>query len=239
LRALVRTPGRVHLNCSSRWQRHDGSVKIGRIIPPVISACMLAVLLLACATFREPAPAPPMLLRADWGAQAPVAGMNTHRLTHITVHHTAIRQNPTRTLVDKLQGLQKFSQNEGKLASGKTKPPWPDIPYHYYIDCHGQIAEAREFQFVGDTNTEYDPTGHALVVLEGNFEEEQMTEAQLAALRATVAWLALKWRVPAANIQGHRDYAKTQCPGRNLENYLPELRQFVGEHSRGNSRRGR
>jgi hypothetical protein len=150
--------------------------------------------------------------------------MKTHKPSRITVHHTATLQKPDRTLQDKMQALQKFSQNEGKLGNGKSKPAWPDVPYHFYIDCHGGIAEGRDVNVVGDTNTEYDPTGHVLVVLEGNFEEEQVTDAQWATLVKTVSWLAARYQVTPADVQGHKDYAQTLCPGKRLEAKLPELR---------------
>lgn len=162
--------------------------------------------------------------RATWQAQPPVLEMKSHQPRHITIHHTAVKQNPQRTLAQKLTALQKFSQNPGTLGSGKAKPAWPDVPYHYYIDCHGNVGEGREVKFVGDTNTEYDPTGHALVVLEGNFEEEQPTALQLVALRKMIAWLSARYQVPPDRVGGHKDYAGTLCPGRNLQALLPELR---------------
>ncbi len=153
--------------------------------------------------------------------------MKTHEIVRITIHHTAVKQNPERTLAQKLTSLQKFSQNPGTLGSGKSKPAWPDVPYHYYIDCHGNIGEGRELQYVGDTNTEYDPTGHALIVLEGNFEEEEPTAAQLAAVRQMIAWLAARFEVPAERIGGHKDFAGTLCPGKNLHALIPELRKVA------------
>ena len=165
-----------------------------------------------------------MLSRADWRANAPVAAMKAHTPGRITIHHTATLQKPDRSLKDKMQALQKFSQNEGKLGNGKPKPAWPDVPYHFYIDCNGGIAEGRDVNAVGDTNTEYDPTGHVLVVLEGNFEEEQVTDAQWATLVKAASWLAARYRVPSADVQGHKDYAQTLCPGKKLEAKLPELR---------------
>ena len=165
-----------------------------------------------------------ILSRGDWGAHAPVAPMKSHKPSRITIHHTATLQKPGRTLKDKMQALQKFSQNPGTLGNGKPKPAWPDVPYHFYIDCNGGIAEGRDVNAVGDTNTEYDPTGHVLVVLEGNFEEEPLTDAQWATLVKTVSWLATRYHVAAADVQGHKDYAQTLCPGKGLEAKLPELR---------------
>lgn len=168
---------------------------------------------------------PNVISREDWGANKPVGEGKKHEIGFITIHHTATAQSLNGHIGTKMRNLQAFSQREDKLASGKTKPAWFDIPYHYYIAADGQIAEGREIKFAGDTNTEYDPTGHALVVLEGNFETEQPTAPQIETLRQTVAWLARKYKVAPENIKGHSDYAKTACPGENLRRLIPELRQ--------------
>ncbi|HEX5218278.1 MAG TPA: peptidoglycan recognition family protein [Verrucomicrobiae bacterium] len=193
-----------------------------------LSSILLALALMTSSCAASTNQIPPadlkILSRADWGAHAPVAAMKSHTPNRITIHHTATLQKPGRSLRDKMQALQKFSQNEGKLGNGKPKPAWPDVPYHFYIDCNGGIAEGHDVNAVGDTNTEYDPTGHVLVVLQGNFEEEQVTDAQWATLVKVVSWLAARYRVPPADVQGHKDYAQTLCPGKRLEAKLPELR---------------
>lgn len=186
---------------------------------------LLLPLLASCARpVQSPIAAPEILSREAWGAHAPVLPMKLHAPDRITIHHTGVRSNAERTLEDKLRGLQRFSQREDSLAGGGRKPAWPDIPYHYYIDVTGRIAEARDVRFVGDTNTSYDPAGHILVVVEGNFEVEQPTPAQLESLRRTVQWLAAEWGVPAAAIRSHKDYARTECPGVNLYDKLDALR---------------
>ncbi|MBV9773249.1 MAG: N-acetylmuramoyl-L-alanine amidase [Gemmatimonadetes bacterium] len=154
--------------------------------------------------------------------------MKTHTIDHITIHHTGEPSHPERTIEDKLRGLQKFSQAPATLEDGRVRDPWPDVPYHYYIDTAGRIAEGREIAYAGDTNTTYDPTGHLLIVVEGNFENEQPTAAQLESLRSLVRWAAWKWHVPASAIGKHNDYAVTLCPGKNLTPELPRLRAMVG-----------
>ena len=166
---------------------------------------------------------PEMIKRADWGALKPVGEGKKHEIKFITIHHTGTKQKPDGLIGTKMRNLQAFSQREDKLDTGKTKPAWFDIPYHYYIAADGQIAEGREIKYAGDTNTEYDPTGHALVVVEGSFNTEQPSQAQIDSLKQIVAWLARKYKVPGANIKGHSDYAKTACPGENLKKLLPEL----------------
>ena len=150
--------------------------------------------------------------------------MREHTLAYITIHHTATPQNPDRSIEGKLHGLQAFSQRVDSLGDGRLKPAWADVPYHFYIDVHGQIAEGREIGYVGDTNTAYDPTGHILIVLEGNFEEEALGESQQTALRQLVRELATAWDIPTERIATHRDYAETLCPGQALYDWIPELR---------------
>jgi N-acetylmuramoyl-L-alanine amidase len=132
---------------------------------------------------------PRILSRKEWNANKPVGEAKKHKILFITIHHTATVQKPGVPLATKMRNLQAFSQREDKLDTGKVKPAWFDIPYHFYIAADGQIAEGREIKYVGDTNTEYNPAGHSLVVLEGNFETEQPTPAQIDSMKRIVAWL--------------------------------------------------
>lgn len=170
---------------------------------------------------------PTIIARKDWKAKNPVGTGKEHSIRFITIHHTATLQKKDVSIEKKMQNLQNFSQSESRLGSGKLKPVWFDIPYHYYIAVDGKIAEGREINFAGDTNTEYDPTGHALIVLEGNFETEQVSEEQKNSLEAMVIWLADKYKVSSQKIKGHDDFAKTACPGKDLKLLLPILREKV------------
>jgi hypothetical protein len=175
---------------------------------------------------------PKVVSRKQWKAKDPVGKVKEHRIRFITIHHTATLQNRKISIERKMQNLQNFSQSESRLASGKLKPVWFDVPYHYYIAFDGVIAEGRELKFVGDTNTEYDPTGHALIVLEGNFETEQPSAEQLKSIQELSAWLAVKYGVSATEIKAHDDYAATACPGENLKNLFPALKQKIAEINR-------
>jgi hypothetical protein len=173
---------------------------------------------------------PDVMPREQWQAQPALEGMERHSIDRITIHHTAVHQAPGRSIEDKLQGLQQFSQREDTLGDGRLKLPWPDVPYHFYIDFSGRIAEARPLGYRGDTNTPYDPTGHAQIVLEGNFEDEVPTPEQVAALARLTVRLAQTYRVGPDGIGGHGDYATTLCPGRNLSPIIPQLRELVAEN---------
>ena len=170
---------------------------------------------------------PLIISRTEWHANKPVGKGKKHKIQFITIHHTATKQRTDLPIETKLKNLQAFSQREDKLESGKTKPAWFDVPYHYYISVDGNIAGGREIGYVGDTNTTYDPTGHALIVLEGSFGTDEPNAAQIESLRAMVKWLAKKYKVSGDKIKGHKDYADTACPGTNLQKLLPELRKIV------------
>ena len=81
-------------------------------------------------------------------------------------------------------------------------------------------TKAETPPFAGDTATPYDTTGHLNVVLEGNFEVEQPTAAQLSSLTAVLAWASERYGVSPATISGHGDHAATLCPGRHLESRI-------------------
>lgn len=125
--------------------------------------------------------------------------------------------------------FESLLKGQSQLATGRVKKAWPDVPYHFYLSVDGRIAEGRDVNFVGDTNTDYNPTGHILIVLEGNFDEEQPTSAQLESLRVLVLWAASNWRIQANALRGHKDYAQTACPGKNLERELPQLQKLIAD----------
>lgn len=199
-----------------------------RIFLPAVAVATL--FLSACGGLRSaphPALLPPIVARTAWGARDPVLPMVRHDPTRLTIHHTGVRSNRALNLEQKLRNLQAFSQRDDSLSSGKKKPAWPDVPYHYYIDVTGRIGEARDVHYKGDTNTSYDPTGHVLVVVEGNFEVETPTPEQMVSLRNLVMWLTKEWRIPGDRIGGHKDFASTSCPGANLYSRLPDLVKMV------------
>jgi hypothetical protein len=152
---------------------------------------------------------------AAWGG-TPADPAQAHRqtITHITLHHQGEPYKPGTDPQQYLRNLQTWSRN--------TKH-WLDIPYHYIIDLDGKIFEGRKIEYAGDTNTEYDPTGHALIEVVGNFEEVEPNQQQLDAVVRLMAMLAKKYGVTLDHIASHRDFSKqTVCPGANLYRYVQE-----------------
>ena len=168
-----------------------------------------------------------ILTRAEWGANAPTLEMPANMPVRLTVHHTATKPQPDKSLATKLKSLQRFSQASEKLSDGRLKVAWGDIPYHYYIDVSGAVGEGREAKFIGDSNTDYDLNGHLSVVLEGNFEDEPPTPAQIESLVGLLADLSKHYGISWDQIEGHNRYASTACPGKYLTALLPDIRKDV------------
>ena len=152
---------------------------------------------------------------ASWGGTpADAARARRHQITHITLHHQGEPFKPGTDPQAYLRRLQAWSRAE---------KGWLDIPYHYVIDLDGRIYGARDIAFAGDTNTEYDPKGHALIEVVGNFEEVEPNQQQLDAVVKLMAMLAAKHAVPLDAIKSHRDYSdNTVCPGENLYRYVKD-----------------
>lgn len=98
---------------------------------------------------------------------------------------------------------------------------WTDIPYHFLIAPDGTVYEGRDVYTVGETNTEYDPTGHLLINVLGNFEVQEVNKMQLNSLTSLIAYCCKKYNLPIQTIASHKDYStQTSCPGKNLYRYL-------------------
>jgi len=157
-------------------------------------------------TTAAPVPAIPVICRAAWGALPAAGEFTSHQIDQITVHHTAVRLEDNADAPGRVRQHQSYHQSLG----------WPDLAYHYMIDADGNGYEGRPVDAVGDTATEYDPTGHLLVCCEGNFDEQGVPQAQYEMLVQMVAWGCREFGVDPASVRGHRDVASTTCPGDNL-----------------------
>ena len=189
----------------------------------LFSCSLLALSSLAAALAASPALAQQPLASVEraivpvaaWGGTpADAAKARRHRISQITLHHQGEPFLPGTDPQAYLRRLQAWS---------RTTKGWLDIPYHYVIDLEGRVYEARPIEFAGDTNTEYDPAGHALIEVVGNFEEVEPNQQQLDAVVDVMAMLAQKYGVSLDDIRSHRDHSdKTVCPGANLYRYVKE-----------------
>jgi hypothetical protein len=167
---------------------------------------------------------PPAVARSDSAGGAALRLRIPHRITHVTLHHTGSAE-PLRPEDDpraKLRGLQ---------AWGAADRNWWDVPYHFLIDLEGRVYEGRDWRYMGETNTTYDPRGHLLISVIGNYARQEATPAQLDAIADLMAWALARFDLPPTRIGGHYDHAETSCPGPHLRKHLEDgpLHRMVRE----------
>lgn len=129
----------------------------------------------------------------------------------MTLHHEAVVLGDNRNAPGRFRQDQRYHQD--KLG-------WVDIAYHVGIDRDGNIYELRTPEIAGDTATDYDTTGHFLVLCEGDFDKEDVSETQLQSAALAFAWATQTFRIATSTLAGHRDLAATACPGANLYAHL-------------------
>jgi hypothetical protein len=161
--------------------------------------------------------------RSGWNAAAP-RPYKTHVPERITIHHEGTKLDVTADAAKKIKGIQTWGMGLDRK--------WVDIPYHFLIAPDGKIYEGRDVFTVGETATEYDPTGHLLITCLGNLELQELREEQLNALIKLIAYCSKKYNLPYETIASHKDFSKqTTCPGKNLYHYLENgyIKQQVKE----------
>lgn len=133
--------------------------------------------------------------------------MDEHEIEVLTVHHSGDGQ-PAST------GPVRFRSWQSWHMDGQG---WGDLAYHFIVGRDGTVYEGRSPLYAGDTATSYDPHGHLLVVLEGDFNLEEPTAAQVDSVVEVLAWGASTYNVSPTTIGGHRDHApEINCPGEAL-----------------------
>jgi uncharacterized protein YbbC (DUF1343 family) len=146
-----------------------------------------------------------------WGWQPGEKTLPEHSINKITLHHGGEFFAEDKEVATYLRDLQSWSRSEKK---------WMDIPYHYMIDLKGKIYEARPINYPGDTNTDYDVRGHALICVMGNYEVQKLTTEQLKSVVDLTSFLAKKYNISLEGIKGHKDYASTLCPGEDFYRFI-------------------
>jgi hypothetical protein len=150
--------------------------------------------------------------RQSWNA-LPAKPFSQHKPERITVHHEGTKLELTDDAARKIRNIQVWGM-------GKDRN-WTDIPYHFLIAPDGTIYEGRNINTVGETATEYDPTGHLLITCLGNLEIQEVPTSQLNALIKLIAYCSRSFQIAPETLGTHRDYSKqTTCPGKNLYTYF-------------------
>lgn len=158
---------------------------------------------------------PPEVANSDSAGGANMRLRIPHRITHVTLHHTGDARPLTRAEdpTQRLRNLQSW---------GARDRNWWDLPYHILLDLDGRYLEGRDWRYMGETNTTYDPGGHFLISMIGNYEQQEPSQQQLEQIADLMTWALKTFKLPASVIGGHYMYAETGCPGKHLRKYLED-----------------
>lgn len=208
----------------------------------VIALVLMLLFLSACATRNRQNPANnsagqtdlenetkkvtpiPIQPRSSWNAQQ-ARVYKKHQPVRITIHHEGGKVLlPTDDPKVRLKNIQTW-------CMGKDRN-WTDIPYHYLIAPDGTVFQGRDPLTVGETNTDYDPTGHLLISFLGNYNEQKLDENLLNTLTQLTAQFCQQYNISPETIATHQDYCEhTNCPGEHIYAYFKngEIKNKVKE----------
>ncbi|MEI2811219.1 MAG: FG-GAP-like repeat-containing protein [Nocardioides sp.] len=179
-------------------------------------------------------PKPQIYSRAQWGADESMrdaSALHYYEVHAGFVHHTVNANDYTRAEVP---GIIRSIYAYHTRSRG-----WSDIGYNYLIDRFGRIWEGRyggvDRPVVGAHTLNYNDYAFAASAI-GNFELTEPTSAMTDAFSRLFAWKLALHGVNAAStsqvvgsgtfqaINGHRDAARTACPGKYLYAKIPTIR---------------
>jgi len=183
----------------------------------------------ASPTAAKPAPAPAtttsgsnnrIVPRSSWAKADPIPSRLNRMggVNLITVHHegwTPVWFDDSRSTADRLDGIRKSHIDRLHAA---------DIGYHYVIDRAGRVWEGRNISYQGAHVREHNENNIGIMVL-GNFDQQQPSNAQIATLRSTLASLMKTHGVRANKVYTHQELNRTECPGRVLQASMNTLRR--------------
>jgi len=163
--------------------------------------------------------------RSVWGANDPKP-YKSQVPVRITIHHEGTYFPQDSLAFRHIKSIQIWGMRERK---------WADVPYHYFIDGFGNIIEGRNIFTVGETNTSYNPEGHILISIIGEYHKRQkLNSEQYNSLIKLIAHLCNQFKINPDSIRGHRDYCKpgeTDCPGDNIYQLI-ENKQIINDVER-------
>ncbi|KAJ8368933.1 hypothetical protein SKAU_G00089610 [Synaphobranchus kaupii] len=152
---------------------------------------------------------PKLVSRSQWGALAPVMQDRLQgSAQRAVIHHTALWpcRGPQDCLAQ-LRHIQKMHMHERDFH---------DIGYNFLIGGDGTVYEGRGWGVVGAhaKGNNHDSLGIAFM---GNFNDETPSPAALSSTKKLLqCGVSLGYLHPAYILLGHRDLAKTECPGNIL-----------------------
>ncbi|MCF7834479.1 N-acetylmuramoyl-L-alanine amidase [Candidatus Gracilibacteria bacterium] len=163
--------------------------------------------------------------------------------TKIIIHHTAKISSGILTKDDAIKEIQDIYKYH------TVKRGWGDIGYNFLIDPMGNIYEGRAGgEGVIGAHAKWNNSPSIGISLMGNFEIEKPSAKAIESLIRLSTVLAKKYKInpkytttyhkdikdfpyiesqKGFSIAGHKDAGSTACPGKNLYNIFPYIRDEV------------
>ena len=191
-------------------------------------------------------PVPPIVTRAEWGAdesrRAPDANYDFDSVvTKLVVHHT-VTPNASADDASVVRGIYNYHTStgyndiaynfligrDGRLYEGRWSRNYPGGVPHI-----GENALGRNVRAAHSTATNTQTIGVALI---GDYRTDSPTGAQLDMLSTFLAWKIRRWNLNVfgdtvyldgrrfGTISGHRDVTSTSCPGDAMYARMAALR---------------
>lgn len=180
---------------------------------------------------------PKIFSTVEWKAQKIVRLFDANNPKGIVIHHTASPNRQARTGDQEKQ--EAFSLARAIQADHLDRNGWADTGQNFTVSRGGLLLEGRTTSLSNAKRGVVSRGAHAGtdegnlfyfgIEVEGNNKDSfQVTESQWSALVELCAWLSVWGQFQSSNLQPHKDFAATECPGKMVAE-LPKLRTDVRE----------
>jgi hypothetical protein len=170
-----------------------------------------------------------VLGRREWtraGVARPENINPMNGINRITIHHDgmdAFTSSGFSQCAGRIEQIRQSHVNRSARGGGR----WADIGYHYIIDPAGRVWEGRSLRFQGAHVQDKNENNIGILCL-GNYERQSLSRATQAQIDRFVPTLMRRHGVPLSRIFTHRELNPTECPGRNLQQYMNRTRSRGG-----------
>lgn len=190
------------------------------------------------AAYAAPLPAPGFITCPQWGARAPRKAITMGaKPTHVAIHHTATANRGARTRSAE-DSFVRSIQTSHMARNSDIR----DTLQNFTVTQGARIYEGRHRSLEAVRSGRLSAIGGHIrggdaanqkavgIETEGTFSSALPSASQYRALVHLVAYICQQYRIPVANILGHRDFAgnsTTECCGNAFYPKLAILRKDV------------
>lgn len=148
--------------------------------------------------------------------------MDLKKIATLVVHHDGFAIPARYNTLDRIKNEAKYHVVKG----------WKHISYHFIIDNVGDIYQCLPEDEIGYHAGNLAVNKNSIAVcVQGNFEIQQPTKAQIKALTEFCDWIFTKRpdipKLVRSGLKGHREVRlnPTACPGRNLFSIVQKIKK--------------